>query len=141
MKVGLGQGQRQRLALALIYLVPLVFLTLFFFYPLFKILALSLFPEGQFDPAPFLTLATDAYYTRVLAFTGGQALLSTALTVLAGMPAALVFRRYDFRGKCFQGVDHHPLCNAHHGGCRSLYGANGPPGAGQSSPYFGLGPG
>lgn len=99
MKVGLGQGQRQRRTLALIYLVPLIFLALFFFYPLFKILALSLFPEGRFDPAPFLTLATDAYYARVLAFTSGQALLSTALTVLAGMPAAYVFARYDFRGK------------------------------------------
>ncbi len=99
MKVGLGQGQRQRRTLALIYLVPLIFLALFFFYPLFKILALSLFPEGRFDPAPFLTLATDAYYARVLAFTSGQALLSTALTVLVGMPAAYVFARYDFRGK------------------------------------------
>lgn len=99
MKVGMYLGRRHQLTIALIYLVPLIFLALFFFYPLFKILALSLFPEGRLDPAPFLTLVSDAYYTRVLAFTGGQALLSTALTLLAGMPAAYVFARYNFRGK------------------------------------------
>ncbi len=99
MKVGMYLGRRHQLTIALIYLLPLIFLALFFFYPLFKILALSLFPEGRLDPAPFLTLVSDAYYTRVLAFTGGQALLSTALTVLAGMPAAYVFARYNFRGK------------------------------------------
>ena len=89
----------QGLAATLILLLPLLFLALFFFYPLFEIFSLSLAPEGKLDLSPFRTLFTDPYYARLLAFTTGQALLSTLLTLLAGMPAAYVFARYDFRGK------------------------------------------
>lgn len=88
-----------RAAARLVYLFPLAFLGLFFFYPLAKIFGLSLAPEGRLDLAPFRTLFTDPYYARLLAFTAGQALLSTFLTLLAGMPAAYVFARYEFRGK------------------------------------------
>lgn len=86
-------------ATGLVFLLPLVYLALFFFYPLIEMLGLSLAPEGKLDLSPFYTLFTDAYYGRLLAFTTGQALLSTFLTLLAGMPAAYVFARYDFRGK------------------------------------------
>ena len=89
----------QGLAATLLFLLPLLFLALFFFYPLFEIFSLSLAPEGELDLAPFRTLFTDPYYARLLGFTTGQALLSTVLTLLAGMPAAYVFARYDFRGK------------------------------------------
>ena len=83
----------------LIYVFPLVFLAIFFFYPLAEILTLSLAPEGQLDLAPLRSLWRDPYYARLLAFTIGQALLSTLLTLLVGLPAAYVFARYDFRGK------------------------------------------
>jgi thiamine transport system permease protein len=77
----------------------LLFLGLFFFYPLAQILALSLAPDGNLDLSPFRTLFTDPYYARLLAFTTGQALLSTFLTLLVGMPAAYAFARYRFPGK------------------------------------------
>jgi thiamine transport system permease protein len=89
----------QRVAAFLLALLPLAFLALFFFFPLVEIFALSLAPEGKLDLSPFRTLATDPYYLRLLTFTTGQALLSTVLTLLAGMPAAYVFARYDFWGK------------------------------------------
>ena len=89
----------QGLAVTLLFLVPLFFLGLFFFYPLFEIFGLSLAPGGHLDLSPFRALLTDPYYARLLGFTTGQALLSTFLTLLAGMPAAYVFGRYDFRGK------------------------------------------
>lgn len=89
----------QRGAGGLLYLLPLAFLTLFFFYPLAEILALSLAPAGRLDLSPFRTLLTEPYYARLLGFTTGQALLSTLLTLLAGMPAAYVFAHYEFRGK------------------------------------------
>jgi len=89
----------QRAAVYLVTLLPLAFLVLFFFFPLIEIFALSLAPEGKLDLSPFETLIADPYYPRLLAFTTGQALLSTALTLMAGMPAAYVFARYDFRGK------------------------------------------
>jgi thiamine transport system permease protein len=89
----------QRGVAGVIYLLPLLFLALFFFYPLLEISSLSLAPAGKLDLSPFRTLFTDPYYARLLAFTTGQALLSTLLTLLAGMPAAYVFAHYDFRGK------------------------------------------
>jgi thiamine transport system permease protein len=89
----------QRWAAGVIYLLPFVFLALFFFYPLLEISVLSLAPAGKLDLSPFRALFTDPYYARLLAFTTGQALLSTLLTLLAGMPAAYVFAHYDFRGK------------------------------------------
>lgn len=82
-----------------VYLLPLVFLTLFFFSPLVEILSLGLAPEQRLDLAPFRTIFSDPYYARLLAFTTVQALLSMVLTLAAGMPAAYVFARYDFRGK------------------------------------------
>jgi thiamine transport system permease protein len=93
-----GKG-RQRWIVGLVYLLPLAFLVVFFFYPLAQILGLSLAPEGTLDLSPFRTLFSDPYYARLLGFTTGQALLSTFLTLLAGMPAAYVFARHEFRGK------------------------------------------
>jgi thiamine transport system permease protein len=98
-KIGMGNAKWQRRAAGLVYSLPLAFLALFFFYPLYKIFALSLAPQGRVEFAPFRTLLTDPYYGRLLGFTTGQALLSTLLTLLAGMPAAYVFARYNFRAK------------------------------------------
>ena len=99
MTARLERSRGQSPAVGLIYLLPLLFLGLFFFYPLFEIFRLSLAPQGRLDLSPFWTLVRDPYYWRLLAFTTGQALLSTLLTLLAGLPAAYVFARYDFWGK------------------------------------------
>jgi thiamine transport system permease protein len=82
-----------------LFLAPLAFLAVFFFYPLARILALSLFPAGMVDLTPLRTLITDPYYVRLLGFTTGQAALSTLLTLLLGMPAAFVFARFRFAGQ------------------------------------------
>ncbi|MCK4471313.1 MAG: hypothetical protein KAW49_05950, partial [Anaerolineae bacterium] len=82
-----------------IYIVPLLFLVLFFFYPLYSIFALSLAPEGILDLRPLRVLISESYYARVLWFTVWQATVSTLLTLLLGLPAAFVFARYEFRGK------------------------------------------
>ncbi len=89
----------QRWVPGLIYLLPLTFIALFFFYPLYEIFALSLTQDGRLDLSPFHTLLVEPYYARVLGFTTFQAGLSTLLTLLVGMPAAYVVARYDFRGK------------------------------------------
>jgi thiamine transport system permease protein len=83
----------------LAYTIPLLFLLLFFFYPLISIFGLSLAPEGVLDLQPLNVLVSQPYYARVLWFTFWQAMLSTLLTLLLGLPAALVFARYEFRGK------------------------------------------
>jgi thiamine transport system permease protein len=76
----------------LLWILPLSFLVITFFYPLFRILALT------FDPT---TLTSQSLFlaSRVLFFTFYQATLSTILTLLLGLPAAYLFARYDFRGK------------------------------------------
>ena len=81
------------------YLIPLSFLALFYFYPLFSILRLSLAPGGQLTLTPLRELVSRPYYTKTLWFTTWQAALSTLLTLLASLPAAYVFARYQFRGK------------------------------------------
>jgi thiamine transport system permease protein len=76
-------------------LLPLAFLAAFFFYPLAAILQTS-FAAGNARGA--LEIFTDDYYARVLLFTVVQAALSTALTLIAALPAAYIFARYAFRG-------------------------------------------
>lgn len=76
----------------LLWLLPLSFLIVAFFYPLSRILALTLDPR---------TLTSDNFLSAfdVLLFTLYQAALSTLLTLLLGLPSAYLFARYDFRGK------------------------------------------
>jgi thiamine transport system permease protein len=83
----------------LLYLVPLLFLALFFFYPLLSIFALSFAPEGTLDLSALRKLISTDYYARTLWFTVWQATLSTLLTLILALPGAFVFARYQFRGK------------------------------------------
>ena len=72
-----------------------VFFGLFFFYPLARILWVSL------NPASLLTISFNSLLLafRVLLFTFYQAILSTLLTLALGLPVAFLFARYEFRGK------------------------------------------
>lgn len=84
---------------SLILLVPLAFLALFYFYPLGAILGFSFFGSGVVDLSGFQEIFSDPYYLNVLWFTTWQAALSTILTVIAALPAAYIFARYQFRGQ------------------------------------------
>ncbi len=81
-----------RLNRILLWLLPLSFLAVFFFFPLSKILSLT-FTFEVFTPEN-LRIAYSA-----LRFTFYQAFLSTLLTLLLGLPSAYLFARCDFRGK------------------------------------------
>ena len=76
----------------LLWLLPLPFLAVAFFYPLSRILALT------FEPTA-LTTANLLLTSHILLFTFYQAILSTLLTLLLGLPSAYLFARYDFPGK------------------------------------------
>ncbi len=82
-----------------LYLLPFLFLALFFFYPLLAILGLSFAPEGRFDLAALSKLVGSSYYGRTLWFTVWQAAASTGLTLLLALPGAYLFARYRFPGK------------------------------------------
>ncbi|MFZ5878083.1 MAG: ABC transporter permease [Chloroflexota bacterium] len=73
-------------------LPAVLFLALFFFHPLARILGLTL-------DSSVLTSDNFLLTSRVLSFTFYQAFLSTLLTFLLGLPAAYLFARFDFRGK------------------------------------------
>jgi thiamine transport system permease protein len=76
----------------LLWLLPLSFLIVAFFFPLSRILALT------FD-LKTLTSSNLLLAFRVLLFTFYQATLSTLLTLLLGLPSAYLFARYNFGGK------------------------------------------
>jgi thiamine transport system permease protein len=77
--------------------LAVLFLAVFYLWPLLVILQRS-FPAGG-GGTGLQRILTDPYYWSRLAFTTWQALLSTALTLLLGIPGALLFARYDFPGK------------------------------------------
>ena len=79
--------------------VPLLFLAIFFFYPLISIFSFSLIDNGAIDLSGFVTLVTRPLYRETLLRTTWQATLSTLLTIGLALPAAYVFTRYQFRGK------------------------------------------
>ena len=79
--------------------LPLLFLAVFLVYPIARILSLGFGPAVIGGEAFLAAAVSDSRLGRVLLSSAGQALLSTALTLLAGLPAAYVFGRYDFRGK------------------------------------------
>ncbi|UCG24306.1 MAG: iron ABC transporter permease [Chloroflexota bacterium] len=87
----IGRGLA-RLSLGL-FVIPLLFLAIFFFYPLVTLFARSLSISSAKQ------LLEQAYILNVVWFTFWQAALSTLLTLVLGLPAAYIFARYDFPGK------------------------------------------
>ena len=77
---------------AFLWLLPLSFLAISFFFPLSRILAFT-FDLETLTPE---NLRITQQATR---FTFYQAIFSTLLTLLLGLPSAYLFARYDFRGK------------------------------------------
>ena len=87
------------LRLLTLWLAPLVFLGIFYFYPLVNILAVSFTRLGRGVENPLLQVLASAGMRNVLWFSMWQAGLSTLLTLLVGLPGAYLLARYDFRGK------------------------------------------
>ncbi|MBC7869829.1 MAG: iron ABC transporter permease [Chitinophagaceae bacterium] len=80
-------------------LMPLLFLAIFYFYPLASILGVSFAPQGQLDLSGFRRIITTPYYAKTLWFTTWQAVVSTLLTLGLALPGAYVVTRYRFPGK------------------------------------------
>lgn len=84
---------------SLLWIGPVLFLLLFYFFPLGKILQVS-FARGEGGAAaPLMRVLTSATAREVLWFTIWQATLSTVLTLVVGLPGAFIIARYRFRGK------------------------------------------
>lgn len=91
-------AQVQKWGGALLWALPLLFLSLFYFYPLGSIAFFALERFARQGGVSFRGL-DFAYFWRVFGFTVFQAFVSTLLTVLFGLPAAYLFARYEFGGK------------------------------------------
>lgn len=78
----------------LLWLPALIFLAVFFFYPLARILALGL-SQSAFTAENLGSLIS------VTGFTFYQAALSLLLTLLLGIPASILFSRFEFPAKSF----------------------------------------
>ena len=75
---------------------PLAFLGLFFLWPVANILALGLAPDGRLELGGVLGTWARPFVLDTVLFTLALAGLSTALTLLLGLPAAWVFARFEF---------------------------------------------
>jgi thiamine transport system permease protein len=89
------KNKKLRLAQIAFLAIPLIFLLLVYFFPMGKLLRAvairspaGLFREFRWD-----------IVGRTFWFTAYQALLSTAFTLLVGMPAAFLFAKFRFPGK------------------------------------------
>ena len=86
---------------ALLLLVPGLFLSAFFLYPLGAIIGLGLAPQGSLELGVLTRVLTDPSIRDVAWFTLWQAAASTVLTLLVGIPGAYAVARLDFPGRSF----------------------------------------
>lgn len=91
---------RRSLGPLLVGALPLVFMAVFFAWPVVAILRRGLLDaDGAFDPVGTLRLWWSPEVGSLLAFTVGQAAASTALTLACGMPIAWLLARVDIPGR------------------------------------------
>jgi thiamine transport system permease protein len=91
--------QHRLFSVILLWLAPVSFLLLFYFYPLGSIIKLSLSRSQAGLLSPFIEAFNSPIPWRVLGFTLWQAVLSTILTLALGLPGAYLFAHYNFRSK------------------------------------------
>ena len=85
----------------LLAVLPLLFLAVFYFYPLFSIFHKSFFPDGAFLFSKISKLISSLYYFRIFWFTLWQAVVSSMLALILALPCAYIFTKYNFFGKSF----------------------------------------
>jgi len=83
---------------ALLAVGPLVLLAVLFVWPLTLVLVRGLGVDAS-PLAPVRDVLLDPYLRGVAGFTLRQAVLSTVLTLIVGLPVATVLSRLDFRGR------------------------------------------
>ncbi|HEY7600381.1 MAG TPA: ABC transporter permease subunit, partial [Candidatus Limnocylindrales bacterium] len=83
---------------------PLLFVLVFFGWPVAAIIAAGLAPGGALDLAPLLETLGAPFVREVAWFTLWQAVVSTLLTVVLALPGAYAFARFDFPAKRLLGA-------------------------------------
>jgi thiamine transport system permease protein len=91
-------GPPNRLARGVILAAPLLFLGVFFVYPVLTIIGRGLWPGGSVDLSPLGDVLDNGSLRGIVWFTIWQAALSTLLTLAIGIPGAYALTRFRFRG-------------------------------------------
>ena len=91
-----GIGRTATVALAA---PPLVFLGLFFAWPVLSILATGLAPEGRLAVDAIADALGRPYLLDTIVFTIGLAVAITAASFVVGLPAAWTLARFTFPGR------------------------------------------
>ena len=87
--------RKHRLLLLLLFIVPFLLLTIFFYVPVISVFINGLSKEG------LKAVLTDSYCRSICLFSLKQGVLSTLLSAAIGFPGAYILARYTFRGKGF----------------------------------------
>lgn len=94
-----GRPRRGRAPWLLIGL-PAIFLAAFFYMPIVEVLSRGFrTSDGGFSLSAVANLLRDPYVLRLIRFTASQALASSALSALIGVPLAYILARMEFRGR------------------------------------------
>ncbi len=92
-----GRGWRAGLVAAAV--IPLVFLAVFFAWPVATLIARGFVADGALDLTGFAEVFSRPRTWRIIGQTLAQATVGTALAVLAGVPGAYVLYRTSFVGR------------------------------------------
>lgn len=79
--------------------VPLLFLSVFFLWPVATMVARGFFPDGALDVGGIAEVFARRRTWRVIGVTVGQSLTATLAALLLGLPGAYVLYRCRFRGR------------------------------------------
>jgi thiamine transport system permease protein len=95
----ISNARRGILLTGSLWMLPLSYLAVFYFFPLVSILSISFSRLQDSGFAPLLKTLVSPSIVSIVGFTFGQAALSTLLTLALGLPGAYLLARYQFRGK------------------------------------------
>jgi len=79
--------------------VPLVFVGVFFLWPVASMIGRGILPDGVLDLSGFADVLARPRTLRLIGLTLGQAALAAVITTLLGVPVAHVLYRLRFRGR------------------------------------------
>ncbi|MFB6170207.1 MAG: ABC transporter permease [Haloarculaceae archaeon] len=92
------RGTERRLA-AGAGLLTAALLAVMFYYPVGIVFTEALFPPDSPPLAPIGAVLADPFYWNLFSFTAYQALLSTAASLVIGLPGAYLLGRFEFPGR------------------------------------------
>lgn len=90
------EARIKRFGRAALIAAPLAFLVLIFYYPLLRLFQEGVVEEGHLTFKYIREVFAEPYFRHVILFTAKQALLSTLLAMIIGLPWAYIFTRYQF---------------------------------------------